>query len=111
LKASAPIGRLSRRDSVDAPIRLSECPAGAASGVCVAVGDAQRGERTAPDAGLPREGSAVDRLLGGERPPQADFDAPAHRHADAHRERSAVAHGVAKVAPDGLVETREQVRG
>ena len=84
---------------------------GAAGGVCVVVGDAQRRQRPAPDAGSPREGSAVDRLLGGERQPEADLDAPAHRHADAVGERGAVADGVAEVASDGLVETREHVRG
>jgi hypothetical protein len=84
---------------------------GAAGSVCVAVGDAQRRQRPATDAGAPREGPPVDRLLGAERQPEADLDAPAHRHADARWERSAVADGVAEVAADGLVEAREHVRG
>jgi hypothetical protein len=84
---------------------------GAAGSVCVAVDDAQRRQRPTSDACSPREGSAVDRLLGGERQPEADPDAPAHRHADAACERGAVADGVAEVASDGLVDTREHVRG
>ena len=56
---------------------------GAARSVCVPVHNAQRPQWPAPDAGSPCEGSTVDRLLGGERQPEADLDAPAHRHADA----------------------------
>jgi hypothetical protein len=84
---------------------------GAAGGVCVLVGDAQRRQPPAPDARAPPEGSPVDRLLGGERQPEADLDAPAHGHVDIGRERGAVADGVAEVTPDGLVATREHVRG
>ena len=68
----------------------------AASAVGVLVGDAQRRQRPAPDAGLPRERSAVHRLLGGERQPEADLDAPTHRHADPMWQPGAVADRVLK---------------
>jgi hypothetical protein len=83
---------------------------GAPGRVCVAVGDVKRHQRPAPDAGAPHKGSAVERLLGGERQPEADLDAPAHRHADAVWKRCAVADGVAEEAPDGLVDPGEHVR-
>ena len=83
---------------------------GAADGVGVAVRDAQRSQRPAPDAGLPRERAAVDRLHRGEREPDADLDAPAHRHLDAVGQRRAVSDGVAEVPADRLVETGERVR-
>lgn len=108
--------RRRRPGRVDAlGVKHSEAPEqatlGAAGSVGVAVGDAKRRQRPAPDAGAPHKGSTVNRLLGGERQPEADLDARAHRHADTLRERSAVADRVAQEAPDGLVEPGEPVRG
>ena len=84
---------------------------GTAGRVGVAVDDAQRRQRPAADAGSPREGLAVHGLLGGEWKSEGDLDAAAHHKADTTGERGAVANCVLEGAPDGLIDTREDVQG